>query len=55
MTGEPGKPLDNDWGLYGIIDQLIWRVPGSEDPQDVALFARVIGAPEDRNLDRLVF
>ena len=50
VTGEPGKPLDNDWGLYGIIDQLIWRVPGSEDPQGVALFARVIGAPEDRNL-----
>ena len=36
--------------MYGIIDQLIWRVPGSEDPQGVALFARVIGAPEDRNL-----
>ena len=50
VTGEPGKPLDNDWGLYGIIDQLVWRVPGSEDPQGVALFARVIGAPEDRNL-----
>ena len=50
VTGEPGKPLDNDWGLYGIIDQLIWRVPGSEDPQGVGIFARVIGAPEDRNL-----
>ena len=50
VTGEPGKPLDNDWGLYGIIDQLIWRVPGSEDPQGVGIFARFIGAPEDRNL-----
>jgi len=50
VTGEPGKPLDNDWGLYGIIDQLIWRVPGSEDPQGVGVFARFIGAPEDRNL-----
>ena len=50
VTGEPGKPLDNDWGLYGIIDQLIWRVPGSEDPQGIGIFARFIGAPEDRNL-----
>ncbi|HEX2448459.1 MAG TPA: carbohydrate porin [Methyloceanibacter sp.] len=50
VTGNPGRPHDNDWGLYGIIDQLIWRVPGSEDPQGVGIFARVIGAPEDRNL-----
>jgi porin len=50
VTGEPGRPLDNDWGLYGIIDQLIWRLPGSEDPKGVGVFARVIGAPEDRNL-----
>ncbi len=50
VTGRPGRPLDNDWGLYGIIDQLIWRLPGSEDPKGVALFGRVIGAPDDRNL-----
>jgi porin len=49
-TGEPGRPLDNNWGLYAIIDQLIWRVPGSEDPKGVGLFARFIGAPQDRNL-----
>jgi len=50
VTGNGGKPLDNDWALYGIIDQLIWRVPGSEEPQGVSVFARVAGAPEDRNL-----
>lgn len=50
ITGKPGRPLDNNWGLYGIIDQLVWRVPGSEDPQGVGIFARVIGAPQDRNL-----
>ena len=50
VTGNPGKPLDNDWGIYGIIDQLVWRVPGSEDPKGVGVFARVIGAPIDRNL-----
>ena len=50
VTGNDGKPLDHNWGLYGIIDQLVWRVPGSEDPQGVGVFARVIGAPADRNL-----
>ncbi len=51
VTGLPGKPLDNDWGLYVIIDQLIWRLPGSKDPKGVALFGSVIGAtPSDRNL-----
>jgi porin len=50
VTGNAGRPLDHNWGLYGIIDQLIWRVPGSEDPKGVGVFARVIGAPADRNL-----
>jgi porin len=50
VTGNPGRPLDNDWGIYGIIDQLVWRVPGSEEPQGIGIFARIIGAPADRNL-----
>jgi porin len=50
VTGNSGRPLNDNWGLYGIIDQLIWRVPGSEEPQGVGIFARFIGAPEDRNL-----
>jgi porin len=50
VTGNDGRPLDHDWGLYGIIDQLVWRVPGSEEPQGVGIFARFIGAPADRNL-----
>ena len=49
-TGNPGRPLDNDWGFYGIIDQLVWRVPGSKDPRGVGVFARVMGAPSDRNV-----
>ena len=50
VTANEGKPLDHNWGLYGIIDQLVWRVPGSEDPKGVGVFARFIGAPQDRNL-----
>ena len=50
VSGEPGRILNDNWGLYGIIDQLIWRVPGSEDPTGVGIFVRFIGAPDDRNL-----
>jgi porin len=50
VTGNEGRPLDHNWGLYGIIDQLVWRVPGSEEAKGVGLFARFIGAPADRNL-----
>ena len=50
VSGNPGRILNDNWGLYGIIDQLIWRVPGSEDATGVGIFARFIGAPDDRNL-----
>ncbi len=49
VTGNPARIIDGDYGIYGIIDQLIYRVPG-DDPKGISLFARVIGAPEDRNL-----
>ena len=50
VTGNSGRPLEHNWGLYGIIDQLVWRMPGSEEPKGVGVFARLISAPEDRNL-----
>ena len=50
VTENPGRPIDGDWAIYGIIDQLIWRLPGSEDPKGVSLFGRVAGAPADQNL-----
>jgi porin len=50
VTGLPGKSIDSDRGLYGIIDQLIWKVPGSEGAKGVALFGRVVGAPSAQNL-----
>ena len=50
VTGNDGRPLDNTWGFYGVIDQWVWRIPGSKDPKGVAVFARVMGAPSDRNL-----
>ena len=45
-----GRPIEGDWAIYGIIDQLIWRVPDSKEPKGIGLFGRVIGAPTDQNL-----
>jgi porin len=39
----------NDFSLYGMIDQMLWRRPGTED-KGLAGFLRVMGAPSDRNL-----
>ncbi len=50
-----GRSRENNWALYGILDQLIWRVPGTEGPHGVAIFARVFGAPNDRNLVDVYF
>lgn len=38
-----------DYGLYGVIDQVLYRVPGTEDG-GLGVFARVSGSPGDRNL-----
>jgi porin len=37
-------------GLYGIIDQQIYRPPGGDAESGVTVFARVAGSPSDRNL-----
>ena len=50
VTGNPGRPIEGDWAVYGIVDQLIWRLPGSKDPKGIGVFGRVIGAPSEQNL-----
>lgn len=35
-------------GLYGVIDQAIYRVPGTDD-QGASVFLRLAGTPSDRN------
>jgi porin len=50
LSGEEPAVLDGDYGLYAIIDQMIYRLPGEGDPKGVSVFGRIIGAPEDRNL-----
>ena len=43
----PANPNDN-WSLYAVADQLIWRTPGSADG-GLGVFARIAGAPGGRN------
>jgi porin len=43
-------PIENDWGIYLIVDQLVWRVPDSKDAKGVGLFGRLMGAPSAQNL-----
>jgi len=38
-----------DYSVYAVADQMVWR-PGADSPQSVGVFARVMGAPGDRNL-----
>lgn len=46
-----GIPRDHsgNWGVYGVVDQMLYRVPGADD-QGLSAFARIGGSPDDRNL-----
>jgi porin len=46
-----GIPLNHtgDSGIYGVVDQTLYRVAGTED-QGLSAFVRAGGAPNDRNL-----
>jgi porin len=46
-----GIPLEHtgDGGVYGVIDQTLYRVPGTDD-QGLSGFVRAGGVPNDRNL-----
>lgn len=50
ISGNDGKPLENDYALYIILDQLLWHAPGTEEGQGIGFFTRFSGAPDDRNL-----
>jgi porin len=53
-SGIAAKQRGN-FGLYGIIDQQIYRVPGGDPTHGVWLFARASVSPSDRNLvDRYI-
>lgn len=37
-----------DYSFYAVADQMIWR-PDPDEPRSIGVFARVMGAPGDRN------
>ena len=43
------RPRRNDYSAYAVADQLLWKRPGTTDG-GVAVFARAMGAPADRNV-----
>jgi porin len=38
-----------NYSFYALADQMVWR-PSADSPQSVNVFARIMGAPGDRNL-----
>lgn len=40
-----------DFGIYAMIDQLVWRVPGDDPAKGAAVFALLSASPADRNLE----
>ncbi|HKT98560.1 MAG TPA: carbohydrate porin, partial [Paraburkholderia sp.] len=38
-----------DYSIYAVADQMVWR-PDPDGPRSIGVFARVMGAPGDRNL-----
>jgi porin len=45
-NGVPREHRGN-YSVYGVVDQMVWRERGG--PRSIAVFARVMGAPADRN------
>ncbi|RQS72599.1 carbohydrate porin [Burkholderia sp. Bp8963] len=46
-----GTPVNHrgNYGFYAVADQMVWR-PAADSPRSVGVFARVMGAPGDRNV-----
>ncbi len=47
-NGNPAMHQHN-YSFYGVADQVIWQ-PNPDEPRAVGVFARIMGAPGDRNL-----
>ena len=43
------RRLNGDFSVYAIVDQMLWRRPDTKD-EGISVFARIMGAPSDRNL-----
>lgn len=48
VSGADGRRLHGNWAAYAILDQMLWRRPGSEDG-GLGFFLRGSLMPDDRN------
>jgi porin len=55
LPAVPGEVADQDLAVYAILDQMLYRVPGSSDGRGIAFFGRVIGAPSEGNMIEFYF
>ena len=51
----PGQVADQDYALYAILDQMLYRLPGTGDAKGVSVFGRIFGAPSQGNLIEFYF
>jgi porin len=49
-SGGPALEHSGNFGLYGIIDQTLWRAAGNDGQSELNAFLRAVSAPRDRNL-----
>jgi porin len=49
ITGADPLLHDGTYAVYGVIDQLIYQLPGAEEGRGISVFARAVGSPADRN------
>ncbi len=48
QTGAPPRHYRGDYAFYGIVDQMLWREPGTKD-QGLTAFGLAMFGPDDRN------
>jgi porin len=52
-SGLPPREHDGDYAIYGVVDQAVWRQPGTKD-QGIGVFVRLMAGSGDRNLSSLM-
>ncbi|KWT66791.1 Carbohydrate-selective porin [Hyphomicrobium sulfonivorans] len=55
LFGPTGTQDQKDYAFYAILDQMVYRVPGTEEQRGVTLFGSYIAAPPDGNLIQRYF
>jgi porin len=46
------RPHSNDFAIYGIVDQMVWKKPGTKQ-QGIGAFLQIMGGPGQYNLSNL--